>query len=136
MAWPLGGERPLPGDQQPVPSQDRVGRHDGRDLSQDPAAGPAPLRREASTLIVAQPEAASRQLPLEDPVLLYQVFDDVLLVTVNPTRERHQQHLQQGVVGNHSPIVPCPTTDRWGATLRPAEFRTVGEASGAPTSWG
>jgi hypothetical protein len=66
-----GGERPLPGDHVAMPPEDRVGGHDGRDLPQDPATESAPFRRKASALVVGQPEAAPRQLPLEDPVLLH-----------------------------------------------------------------
>jgi hypothetical protein len=59
-----------------VPSQDRVGGHHGRDLPQDPTTEALALRGEASALVVGQPEAAPRQLPLEDAVFLDQVFDD------------------------------------------------------------
>lgn len=86
-AWPLRRERPLPGDQLPVPPQDRVGRHEGRDLPQEPSPESSAFGGEASALVVGQPEAAPLHLPLEDPVLLHQVFDDVLLVAVDPTRE-------------------------------------------------
>jgi hypothetical protein len=68
---PLWLERPLPGDQLPVPSQDRVGHHDGRDLPQDPSTESATLRREASALVVGQPEAAPLDLRLGDTVLLH-----------------------------------------------------------------
>ncbi len=40
-----------------VPPQDPVGGHDGRDLPQDPSAESAPLHREASALVIGQPEA-------------------------------------------------------------------------------
>lgn len=53
---------------------------------------PAALHGEASALVVGQPEAPPRQLLLQDPVLLHQVLDDVLLVAVDPSREGHEQH--------------------------------------------
>ena len=69
------------------------------------------------------PEAAPRQLRLEDAVLLHQVFDDVLLVAIDPSGEGHKQHLQKGEVGNHSPIL-LPTDPGREATPRP-NIRTV-----------
>jgi hypothetical protein len=42
------------------------------------------LRGEASAPVVGQPEAAPLQLRLEDAVFLDQVFDDVLLVAIDP----------------------------------------------------
>jgi hypothetical protein len=38
---------------------DRVGRHNRRDLPQDPSAESATLRRETSALVVGQPQAAA-----------------------------------------------------------------------------
>jgi hypothetical protein len=89
-----------------VPSQDRIGRYNGRDLPQEPAAESSAFRREASALVISQPEAAPFQLPLEDPVLFHQIFDDLLLVAVDPSRERYEQHLQRVEVGSHGRIVP------------------------------
>ena len=89
-----------------MPAQNRVGRHDGRDLPQDPPAESATLRREASALVIGQPGAAPLQLVLEDPVLLDQVLDDVLLVAVDPSRQGDEQHLQGVEVGSHRPILP------------------------------
>ena len=76
-----------------MPSEDRVGRHDGRDLPQDPSAESATVRREASTLVVGEPGAAPLHLRLEDAVFLHQVLDDVLLMAVDPSGEGHEQHL-------------------------------------------
>jgi hypothetical protein len=47
-----------------------------------PSRRPFAARRRA--LVVGEPEAASLHLLLEDPVLLHQVLDDVLLVAVDP----------------------------------------------------
>jgi hypothetical protein len=56
-----------------VPSQESVGRHDRGDLPQDPSTEPAPLRREASALVIGQPEPAPLHLVLEDAVLWMRV---------------------------------------------------------------
>jgi hypothetical protein len=95
-----------------VPSQDRVGGHDRGDLPQDPATEAVALRGEASALVVGQPEAAPLQPRLEDAVFLDQVFDDVLLVAVDPSREGHEQHLQGVEIGPHRPILPGLTPER------------------------
>jgi hypothetical protein len=116
-AWPLRRERPLPGDQLAVPPQDHVGRHQGGDLPQEPSPESSAFGGEAAALVVGQPEATSFHLPLENSVLLDQVFDDLLLVAVDPTREGHEQHLQGVDIGRHGPIVPClnPARTEWGS---------------------
>ena len=63
-------------------------------------------RREAAALVIGQPEAASRPLFLEDAVLLHQVFDDVLLVAIDPPSEGREQHPERSEVGVHWPILP------------------------------
>ena len=116
-AWPPRREGPLPGDQAAVPSEDRVGRHDGRDLPQDPSAESASPRREAPALVIGQPEAAPLQLLLQDAVLLYQVLDNVLLVTMtHPARVRSNTCKGEKVafIGRSYP--------EWGTSKDPAEF--------------
>jgi len=49
------------------------------------------LRREATALIVGQPDAPPLQLLPEDAVLLHEVLDDLLLVAVDPSSEGHEQ---------------------------------------------
>jgi hypothetical protein len=104
--------------------QGRVGRHDGRHLPQDSATKSLARRREASALVVGQPEAAPLQLLLEDVVLLDQVLDDLLLVAIDPSSEGHEQQPYGGEIGSHRPIVPChiPALRRVPARL---SFRTL-----------
>jgi hypothetical protein len=90
-----------------MPPQDCVGRPEGGDLPQEPSPESSAFGGKASALVVGQPEAAPVQLPLEDPVLLDQVVDDLLLVAVDPTLEGHEQHLQGVDIGRHWLIVPC-----------------------------
>src|SRR5919106_508855 len=82
------------GNQPPVPTQDRVRRHDGRHLSQDLATESLAFRREAAALVVSQPDTPPPQLLPKDAVLLYQVFDHVLLVAIDPSSERQEQKPQ------------------------------------------
>src|SRR5262249_7079922 len=124
-AWAPRRECPLPGNQLPVPPEDCVGRHDGRDLPQEPSAESATFHRKASALVVGQPEAAAIHLLLEDTVLLHQVLNNVLLVAVDPSREGQEQHLQGVEIGSHPPILLCPTTNYVaGLTARP-NIRTL-----------
>ncbi len=91
------------------------GGHDRCDLPQDPSTESATLGRVASALVVGQPQAALLHLLLEDTVLLHQVFDDVLLVAVDPSSEGHEQHLQGVEIGRHRPILSGLTPERvWG----------------------
>jgi hypothetical protein len=76
-----------------MPAQDRVRRHDRGHSPQEPSAQPMPLRREPAALVVRQSEALALQLLSENVVLLYEVLDEVLLVAVNPSGERHEQQL-------------------------------------------
>jgi hypothetical protein len=112
-----------------MPPEDCVGRHDGRDLPQDPSPESLALRGEASALVVGQPEAAPLHLRLEDPVLLHQVFDDLLLVAIDPSGEGHEQHLQGVDIGPHRPIVPCLTPDPVTGS-GPAEFSDISKCVG------
>src|SRR5207245_11694732 len=74
--------RPLLGNQPPVPTQDRVRRHDGRHLSQNLATESLAFRREAPALVVSQPDPPPPQLLPKDAVLLHQVLDHVLLLAI------------------------------------------------------
>ena len=79
-------------------------------VPQEPAAESAAFGGEASALVIRQPEASPLYLLLQDAVLLHHVLDDVVLVAVEPPCDGHEQHLQGIEVGNHSPILPYPTT--------------------------
>jgi hypothetical protein len=52
-----------------MPSEDRIGGHDCRDLPQQPSAESSAVGGEASALVVGEPEAASVHLRLEDAVM-------------------------------------------------------------------
>src|SRR5215470_5879895 len=65
-----------------MPAQNRVRRHDCGDPPQESSAQPMPLHREPAALVVRQPEALALQLLSEDVVLLYEVLNDALLLTV------------------------------------------------------
>src|SRR5258708_24650864 len=62
----LARVRPLPHDELPVPPQDRVRRHDGRDLTQDLPPQPMPADRQASPVGVCELEAPLTQPAAKD----------------------------------------------------------------------
>ncbi len=83
-APPSRAEVPFPRDQLPVPGQDRVRGDDRRHLSQDPPTERLPLRGQPPTFVIAQTKSPSTELSLQDAVLVDEVVDDILLVTVDP----------------------------------------------------
>jgi hypothetical protein len=52
----------------------------------------------------------------------------MLLLTIDESRECHEQHAHRGEVGNHSPILPCPTISP-GGVYSWAEFSDTRGAS-------
>ena len=54
------------------------------------------LCRQAASLVVIQPERLAFEALLQNPVLLDEVLDDVLLVAVDPARDGHEQGRRSG----------------------------------------
>ena len=104
-AHPPGHVGPLPGDQTAVPAHQRIGGDERGDRVERPSPEALGLRRQATTLIVSQPELPATKLLFEDPVLLDQVADHVLLVPVHPARNRQQEQLERESRGRHAAIV-------------------------------
>jgi hypothetical protein len=59
---PLAGRGPFPGDEVSVPRQNRVRRHDRRDLAQCSASKAVSTYREATPLIIRESQPAAAQL--------------------------------------------------------------------------
>ena len=79
------------------------------------------LRRQSTALIVGQPELAAMQLLLEDPVLLDQVGDHILLMPMHPAGDRQQEQLERKSSGRHPAIVGA-LKSRVGGPLRTDPF--------------
>ena len=77
----------LVGDQEPVPAQDRIGCHDAGDVGETPPAEGLPFHGEPASLVVGEANALGAVCRAEDPVLLQQVLDDVLLLSIDPAGE-------------------------------------------------
>jgi hypothetical protein len=84
---------PFLGDEQAVPTQDGVRRHQGADLSEEPAAKDLGFDCQASALIVVEQDASLDELLPEDLVFGAQVVDDLLLLAIDPTGEDEEQKL-------------------------------------------
>ena len=104
-AHPPGHVSPLPGDQTAVPAHQRIGGDERGDRIERPSPEARGLRCQSTTLIVSQLELPATTLLFEDPVLLDQVGDHVLLVPVHPARNRQQEQLERESRGRHSAIV-------------------------------
>ena len=68
-ARPTFCERPLARNQLPVPAQNRVWRHDRRDVAQPSTSQPIPAHGEPTPVVIAQPQAPSAQVTAKDAVL-------------------------------------------------------------------
>ncbi len=69
-------------------SHQRVRCDERRDGVERPPAEALGLRRQATTLVVRQPERPALQLLLEHPIFLDEVGDDILLMPIDPSRTR------------------------------------------------
>ena len=70
-----------------MPSQNRVGCDDRRDLRQHPTTQPFAENGQPSPIMIRQPQTLMAQLRLQDAVLFAQVQDDLALLMLEPTEE-------------------------------------------------
>ena len=75
--------------------QDRIRGDDARDLRQDPPAEFVTAHSESTTLGVRQAKRPRAQVFSEDPILLPEIVDQIVLVTVHPASEREDEELQR-----------------------------------------
>ena len=71
------------------------GGDDARDLRQDPPAEFVTAHSESTTLGVRQAKRPRAQVFSEDPILLPEIVDQIVLVTVHPASEREDEELQR-----------------------------------------
>jgi hypothetical protein len=98
----LSSVRPLPRNQLAMPSQQPVGRRDGRDLPQGRAAHPVCPRRQPSAIVVGQTQPTPAKLATQEPVFFDEVGDRPLLPALQPASQHRQDHLQRCGV-DHEP---------------------------------
>ena len=84
----------LPGNQPPVPAENRVRRDDAGALRQNPPAEFLASHRESTALGVGQAKWTWAKLLPEDPILLPEIIDHVFLVAVHPASGREYEDAQ------------------------------------------
>ena len=84
----------LPGNQPPVPAENRVRHDDAGDLRQNPPAEFLASHRESTALGVGQAKWTWAKLLPEDPILLPEIIDHVFLVAVHPASGREYEEAQ------------------------------------------
>ena len=88
-----------------VPAQDGIGRHDTGHSSQElPTERPSLLCQPAS-LGIGEPDAPLAKLLAKHAVLLAEIVDDLLLLTIEPAREGQQEELEDWVEGRHDVVL-------------------------------
>jgi len=78
-----------------MPSQNGVGRHDGRDLPKHTTPKPVPQFGETASLGIIEPQSPPCEPPLEDAVLFSQERDDGVLLMAKPTALHRNQELER-----------------------------------------
>ena len=72
-------------------SEDSIGCHDTGDVGETPPAEGLPFHREPPTLIVREADAFGTVCRARDSVLLEQVLNNVLLLSIAPTGEEQER---------------------------------------------
>src|SRR5262249_41843190 len=81
----------LLGDAAPVPPEDRIRCHDAGDGREVTTAEDVAFEGETASLVVGQAQSTSTVHPAQDSILLEQVRNDRLLLSVDPTgNEEHE----------------------------------------------
>ena len=117
-AGPPSPPGPLLRDQLTMPAQDRVRCRQSRDVPQGSSADLVSEHSQPPTLIVGQSDATTAQLRLQRPVLFAQEVDDVALLSLDPSKEHHEQEvawehasesirIEVGAVFGHFGLVPA-----------------------------
>ena len=96
----------LLGDESPVPTQDRVGCHDASDGREVTTAEDLAFHGETASLVVGEAQSSGTVHRAEDPVLLEQVVNDRLLVSIDPAREQQEEEGERGRQRVHGGSLP------------------------------
>ena len=83
------------GDQPPVPAENRVRRDDAGDLHPDAPSEFLAAHGESTALGIGQAKRPRAQVLPEDPILLPEIRDQIVLVAVHPASERENEELER-----------------------------------------
>jgi hypothetical protein len=78
-----------------MPAEDRVRCHQRRDVAKGAPADLVAEHSQSPTLIIGQSNAMAEQLRLQGPVLFAKKIDDRTLLTLDPSKERHEQEVER-----------------------------------------
>ena len=67
-----------------MPPQDCIWRHERGDLAEEAASKRFAANSEASALVIGEPHVPPIELRPQDPILFFQVLNDVLLLAIDP----------------------------------------------------
>ena len=81
------------GDQSPVPAENRVRRDDAGDLHHDAPSEFLAAHGESTALGIGPAKRPRAQVLPEDPILLPEIRDQIVLVAVHPASERENEDL-------------------------------------------
>jgi hypothetical protein len=105
---PSAAVSPLPRDQLPVPPKNGVGRHERRDLVQQPAPQAVAEFCEAPTLVFVETQPLSAKTDLQHAILFAEKRDHVLVFTLVPSAQQCQEELER----RHGPQSTSEVVDR------------------------
>ena len=77
----------------PVPAENRVRRDDAGDLHHDAPSELLAAHGESTALGIGQAKRPRAQVLPEDPILLPEIRDQIVLVAVHPASERENEEL-------------------------------------------
>ena len=147
------GVRPLPGDELPMPAQQRVRSHDGRDLPQPSTPQPIRSHGESAPIVIGQLQTSTPQLAAKHPIFFEQITKALSLLAVQPPDEEREHQLESGgvdhrrslyhgphIVGRRASIqsgditrLQTPRTSMAGGVEARSAPRSISWRSGSPT---
>jgi hypothetical protein len=81
-----------------VPSEKSIWRHQGLDLREAFPDDLFGLHRESSTLLISEAEPLPAELLPQGSIFRLDIFDHVLLVSIDPASEEQHQKLQRPII--------------------------------------
>ena len=116
------------GDESPVPTQDGVGCHDAGDGREAATAEDLAFHGETASLVVGEAQSSGTVHRAEDTVLLEQVVNDRLLVSIDPAGEQQEEEGERGRQRVHGGSLP---TVRRARAFEPGDGRPTARSPAA-----
>ena len=91
--FPLPAVVPVPGNEFAMPAEDRIRSYDGGQLLEHLPPEDLAFDSQPPPLVVVKQDSVLSELLSENPILLYEVLDGVLLSAIDPAGEDQEQEL-------------------------------------------